>query len=192
MIVENFEKSAAFSATGRNVPRTFAPGMNGVVSNDPKNFDENKNFTENNFQLTSSIPNNFLRTFQHFKFKPSIILNVERANPQPIIGPSKSLKLGDLMSKIQNDKYLELQDKARAQRNVSLNQLQNTYDDLRKSSYTMKQQSEVVRDHIRTMNGIIDDNEVNWLFSEVSKRYLLEALVLLETQIIRYFILLFV
>jgi hypothetical protein len=177
------EKSAAFSATGRNVTRTFAPGVRGIQQQVQEEKIDNFDIDA---MLRSSIPSNFMKNFEYMKINPKILSHVGKANPVPIVGPSKIMRLGDLMSKIQTAKMREDLDEMRARRALALDHLREEHAERRKSAYDCKQQGEYAKDCIREMNALVDDGEASWLYAETSKRHLIEVAALLECSLIRY------
>jgi hypothetical protein len=176
------EKSSAFSATGRNVARTFAPGGRGIQQHV---YDEEMDLDEE-AMLRSSIPSNFMRNFAQMKINQKILTHVGKANPIPIVGVSKGMRLGDLMSKIQTAKMREDLDEMRARRAMALDHLRGEHAERRKVAYDCKQQGEYAKDCIREMNLLVDDGEASWLYAEISRRHLIEAAALLESSLIRY------
>ncbi len=187
---ESFEKHGAFTNMGKKVPRTFAPGIRGVEAS---SFDPILGPT---FQppshrfgagqdpmhiMTSSLPSHFISNMTAAKISDEVMSTVEKANPMPIVGPTTTMSAGDLMSKIQAAKYKELADMARARRNVALDELKQKYDSCRVESHKQKVQGDVIKNHLGSMSNLMLGGEKSWIHSEITKRHLLEATVLLES-----------
>ena len=130
--------------------------------------------------MTSSLPNHFKSSMTAAEIPDKVMNTVERANPMPIVGPSKVMRAGDLMSKIQTAKFNELTDMARARRSIALDELKLKYDTSRVESHKQKMQGDIIKDHIRSMSNAMYEGEKSWLHGEITKRHLLEATVMLE------------